>query len=104
MRRPNKCRLIGGLVFVLAALILTWLFSSESSPLYKYFLYHVALPNAWAAVNVIPYACAILTSSMFKRIGLPEIGGYIGLFVQWFIIGWLVSALICRRLGTSHKQ
>ena len=104
MKHLNKCRLVGGILLVLGALILSWLLSSESSPLYKYFLYHVALPNAWAAINAIPYIFAILSSSMFKSIGLPEIGGYIGLFVQWFFIGWLLSAPICKRVKARNRK
>ena len=105
MRHPRKCRFVGGIIFVLCALVLSWLFNTQSSPLYKYFLYHVTLPNFWAAINAIPYIFAILTASIFMSIGLPEsTAGYIGLFLQWFLIGWFVSGLICNRIAAARKN
>lgn len=100
VKRLNKYRLVGAIVLVLSALILSWLFSSQSSPLHKYFLYHVALPNLWAAINAVPYVFAIVTAPIFMSVGLPEAtSGYIGLFLQWFFIGWLLAGLIFKPIA-----
>ena len=41
----KRCRVYFGGAFAVGALIITWLFNGESSPLYEYFLYHVGLKN-----------------------------------------------------------
>ena len=81
-------------VFAIGALALDWLIRGESSPLHQYFIWHIGIPNFWLAVNTIPYVIGILLSHIFTALYLSDsIGGYIGLFVQWFIIGFLISAL-----------
>jgi len=47
---------------------------------------------------------AILTARIFTSIGLSDsTGGYIALIAQWFLIGWLVSALICK-VAARNRQ
>ena len=100
MAAIKRCELYSGLSFVAAALALNWLMESEGSPLYRYFLFHVSLPNLWAFLNSIPYVVGLVTGVFFSALFLPNSSGYyLGLFGQWFAVGWLCSKIYCR--GTT---
>ena len=93
----KRCELYSGLSFAALALLLNWLMNSEQSPLYRYFLFHAAPPNLWAFLNSIPYAVGLITGVLFSALYLPDsLGYYLGLFGQWFAVGWLCSKFYCR--------
>ena len=96
----KRCELYSGLCFVAVAMTLDWLIRSERSPLSGYFLFHAGLPNLWAFLNSIPYVVGLITGVLFSELFLPDSSGYyLGLFGQWFAVGWLCSKLYCR--GTT---
>jgi hypothetical protein len=86
-----KFRLIFSGFFALGALLVNWLVLGDSSPLHEYFLWHGALPNLWAPLNIVPVIGAAVVA------GNPHSGSEviykILLVIQWFIIGFLLSAL-----------
>ena len=92
-----KFRLIFSGILALGALIVNWLVLGDSSPFHKYFLWHVELPNLWAAMNIFPAIAAAIVA------GNPHSGSEIiyglMLVIQWFIVGFLLSsALLALRL------
>ena len=104
MNRLNKCPLYGGFILAVISLVLEWVIKTASSPLHRYFLYHVDIPNSWAALNFLCNVFAILTSSIFTSIGLSDSTGYyIALFAQWFLIGCLLLALICKGVAARNR-
>ena len=85
-------RLRFSLTFALVATLVTWLALGENSPLGGYFLYHVAVPNLFRKILTLPYLILILL-----RPGLwaDEIG-YLLVFLQWLVGGFVLSLLIYR--------
>jgi len=65
---------------------------SDKGPFSEFFLYHVAIPNMWSALNVLP----LIVGTMFSRnVHQPsDIAAYVGFFIQWFIVGLIVSEFI----------
>jgi len=89
-----KCHVRIAVLIGLAGLVMTWLFMSESSPLWSYFLNHVQIPNFWARVLTIPYLIVVV----FRPSMLAEPMFYFLAFVQWTIIGFLISLVGCRMI------
>ena len=81
-----------GIIFAAAvasiAVAMWWLVQGESSPFHSYFLYNVGLSNFLAALNLPSYLVGILASGNAHQ--PSEVVCFIAMFVQWFIIGWLV--------------
>ena len=98
----RKTRVIVGIAFALAALIITWLLTEETSPLYNYFLFHVGLKNIWAFLNFIPFmAVLILTRGNF----LPELlVSELAISLQWFLIGYLASVFFWRVASEQEPE
>jgi hypothetical protein len=81
-------------VFVALVLIGDWLIHAERSPLHGYFLWHVAIPNAWIRMNLLPYFLGIAFSGNIHQ---GSLAGYtLGLAIQWGVIGLLSSLLLVR--------
>ena len=71
------------------ALFLNWLLLGETSPFEEYFLWHVGIPNFWRALNAVPFiAGAVIGRS---HAGPEPVLFIILQFIQWFIIGLLLS-------------
>ena len=99
MKSPARCRIYLGVGVALAALGVNWLANSESSPLYHYFLYHVLLPNLWAAINAISVIIALVLDALY----VPDrLSSQLGIFVQWFLLGLLLSIPLCRGGGSPE--
>jgi hypothetical protein len=83
-----KLSVAGGI----GAVIVNWLAEGETSPLYHYFLWHVAIPNIWGRLNIIPAIVSALIA------GNPHSGSEVvysfGVFIQWFLIVYLLCGLI----------
>jgi hypothetical protein len=72
--------LTNGALFGMLSLIIDWLLGGfESSPFREYFLWNVALPNKWMALNFPAYMGLLLT-------GLRG-PAFLAIFLQWFVIG-----------------
>ena len=80
--------LLIGLLVGAAACIVTWILTSESSPLYNYFLFNVWLKNKWLALNLIVLLVSI-------ALDVPEGFDYLLIFFQWFLIA-LVGFVVVR--------
>ena len=81
MKRATILGLLCGLI----AVLLSWLISSETSPLYNYFLWHGTIPSIWEPMNftvVIASAFTGIRSTVFSAIVI---------FFQWFFIGFIAS-------------
>ena len=84
-------RLIFSGITAFGALIINWLVLGESSPLHDYFLWHGALPNLWLMLHIAPIiGTAIVAGDPHSG---SEIVYAILLFIQWFIVGFLLSGL-----------
>ena len=92
MTRRWKCHVRTATLIGLVGLVTTWLFMAESSPLWTYFLDHVQIPNLWARINTIPYLIVVV----FRPSMLAEALFYFLAFLQWLIIGFLISFVVCR--------
>jgi hypothetical protein len=81
------------LVIAVAALV-GWLLNSDSSPLYQYFLYHVAWPNRLRLLNLPAFLVAALLSG---NVHAPDDWAMlVGFLVQWLPIGYLLARLVVR--------
>ncbi|GEM_PF-1453077 len=90
--------------FALLAMTMTWLVLGEGSPFRPFFLYHVTIPNIVGKLLVIPLMLLIVfrPSSPWE-----EIVGYGSEFIQWFVIGYLLSLIFVGPEGskrTSHNR
>jgi hypothetical protein len=87
-----KCR--GRLSFgiALSACLLSWLVIGETSPFADYFLRHVEVPNVWRAIHTIPYLIMVI----FRPAIMAQVILYLSIFVQWLLIAFALSLLVCR--------
>jgi len=93
MRRTNQRWTVCGIVAV-SAVLLTWVFMGESSPLADYFLFHVGVPNIWRLLNVLPFIAAAFISG--NHAGGPAALFTLLQFVQWFLVAYGLSTLFSR--------
>ena len=89
----NNCVL--GLILSSFSVVCMWLFEGDRSPLYRYFLYHVTLPNLWTRINTIPVIISILVGGIAHQGSTFAFTAFV--VIQWFIIGFLVSKLVNKR-------
>ena len=82
------------LVCVALVFIGDWLIHAERSPLHEYFLWHVAIPNAWITINRFPYFLGIAFSGNIHQSSLA--GYMLGLGIQWGVVGLVSSLLLVR--------
>ena len=92
MRSRLKVRMAVGLACGAVACFVNWLMEGESSPLYRYFLYHVGLPNVWGRLNFVPYVIILVS----QPLAFADAIYYLSIFVQWGVAGILISLLIRR--------
>jgi len=77
--------------FVIGCFVFGYLISDEG-PFSEFFLYHVAIPNIWSAFNILPL---ILGTVFSRNVHHPsDIAAYVGFFIQWFIVGLIVSEFV----------
>lgn len=88
-----RCGLSLGMGFL--SLGVTWLFVSERSPFYQYFIWHVELPNRWVRLNIYPMFLGIAFSGNIHQGSL--LGYVIGMLLQWGAVGLVVGLLVVRR-------
>ena len=93
MSYSRRTKILVGLAFGFLSSIVSWLVNTESSPFYHYFLFHPALPNFWAALNIVPYGIVLVIFGIHNNFGLELIIGYTALFVFWFMIGFGLATL-----------
>ena len=90
--KMSKCRLRLSVTFTLLMLVVTWLLLGDRSPLENYFLYNVILPNFLRTLLTGPYLVMMIIGPGTLATGIA----YILILIQWFIIGFILSLLICR--------
>jgi hypothetical protein len=76
------------------AVILNWVLLGEASPLHDYFIWHGAIPNLWGMLNIIP----AIVSALIARNSHSgsELLYAFGVFLQWFLIVFLLCTLILK--------
>ena len=97
MSNRTKFRLIFSVFVAVGALVVNWLVLGDSSPFHDHFLWHSDVPNWWVALHILPAIGSAIVA------GNPHSGSelvyVILLFIQWLIIGFVVSqGLIALRL------
>ena len=96
-----KFQIIFSSIISLIAVAITWSIWANNSPLYEYGLWHVWLPNLWGTMNFIPAIFGLLVSG---NVHAPsESALMIGIIIQWFILGFLVSNVISHLSGTVRR-
>jgi hypothetical protein len=85
------------------ALLAWWVVNGENSPCYEYFLYHHGgeIDNLLTRLNWPAVLVGFLISGNVHQPSEP--GAYAAMFVQWFIIGWLVSIPIFLIFAPSSR-
>ena len=78
-----------GILFGTAAWLANWLLVGETSPLYRYFLLHVELPNLWGRLNFVPYMAVMVVGPSFA-----DAVYYVFLFIQWAMFSMLISLFV----------
>ena len=92
-QRPGqKARrgIVVAILFGSLACFANWLLVGETSPLYRYFLFHVQLPNIWGRLNSLPYVAVMVVG----RRGLADTLYYVFLFIQWAVLSMLISLFV----------
>jgi hypothetical protein len=74
-----------------AVCFLSWLLMGETSPLADYFLWHDEVSNFWGKLNIVPFIGGIILGG--SHAGPNPVMFFILLFIQWFIIGVVLSRL-----------
>ena len=92
MSSVSKCRVSIALIFAIVATTMVWLILADSSPLHDYFLYHVTVPNIVARLITVPY----LIIMVLRPETFDEALAYLLVFVQWFLVGYVIAILFCR--------
>ena len=99
----QNCRLIWAGVVAVAALAFHLLVINEEAPLYPYLPGGEALNVIWGLINIVPgfisFAAAVGSSRNPHSVNLTLSNGlyWLLLLIQWFLLGLLISKLICRR-------
>jgi hypothetical protein len=84
---------VAGFVAVMGTL--SWLLIGESSPFYRFFIYHVSLPNLWRMIHIPALILSIIGSGNVHQ--GSEAGFIIGFVIQWSLVGFVLSPLVRRR-------
>jgi hypothetical protein len=92
MTAAIKRRMKFAIGLALCACLVSWLIVGETSPLSVYFLEHVELPNLWMTLHTLPYLVLVI----FRPMLLGDVVLYALVFLQWFLIGYLLALLIFR--------
>jgi len=87
-------RIIFSIASGIGAAILNWVLLGENSPLHDYFIWHGAIPNLWGMLNIVPAMISALIARN-PHSGSELIYGF-GVFVQWFLIVYLLCTLILK--------
>ena len=86
--KPGFQIIFSSIVSLIAGAI-TWTLSADNSPLHEYVIWHTWLPNLWGMVNFIPLIFGLIVSG---NVHAPsESGIMIGVIIQWFIVGVVLS-------------
>jgi hypothetical protein len=96
-----RFQIIFSIIISLIAVAITWSLSAYNSPLYEYGLWHVWLPNLWGMLNFIPAIFGLLVSGSVHAPSEPAI--MIGIIIQWFILGFMLSNLIAHLYGIVRR-
>lgn len=102
MSKSRNISILIGFAFSVLAFLITWILTARSSPLYTYFLFNVAFPNVWRVMNILPFLLATIASGRFH--GFSPLVFWLGLGLQWFVLGWILSLPIRDRFGKQLSQ
>ena len=101
---PEKLKFQVGFSFVVAvaALFLTWLILGDGSPIANYLVRHRDLANTWRMTTFLPFLFSAVIS---RNPHSPPMAIFIvGLFLQWWIIGYLLSIPVAKRCSRGQKK
>ena len=77
--------------FASLCVFLVWLILGDWSPFKEYFLYHVTVPNFVRGLHAPTYLLQVIFR---PEPPFEEIIGYGSVFVQWFVIAFLLSGAV----------
>lgn len=93
MKTIRRSRIVFALVVAIVLTLLTWLVLGDSSPLRDYFLFHVAIANLVLKLLVVPYSVIMVLRPLIWADAIS----YALIFLQWLIVGFLISLVFFRR-------
>jgi hypothetical protein len=76
-------RVVTGVIFGFISILISWALLSETSPFYQDALRPGILRGVWQIVNIPAFAVLVVSDS-------PMVG-FVALFLQWFVIGFLIA-------------
>ena len=80
----------------------TWLFEAEQSPIYEYAMWHVSIGNA---LTLLSFPALLLGTVVSGNVHQPSLfATYLGIFVQWAMVGFVVASIVTRRRRTSQRS
>ncbi len=92
-RSKRRLLLAAGVGF--ASLLVSWLLLFQSSPFYTFFIWNVWFPDFWSIINLPAFLLGCIVSG---NVHSPNaIATYVASFLQWFVVGYVLSLLIIRR-------
>jgi hypothetical protein len=97
-----RFQVVFSVVVATAALLVTWLILGDASPFSNYFGRHGDAANAWRMTMVLPFLFSAVIS---KNPHSPPTAIFIvGLFLQWSMVGYLLSIPLARRWARGQKK
>jgi len=79
-----------------------WLFHSDQSPVYEYSIFHMSIGNVLTDLNLPALFLGVAVSGNVHQ--PSKIAMYLGIFVQWAVIGSVATWLIIRLVSITTKS
>lgn len=98
----QKKRLIFAAIVALAVPLAYWLMESESSPMYRFFLYHDGAMGCFTIINVVPLILAFIVGGNVHQ--PSEIVFMIAAAAQWFALAYWFSKIVFCEEGESDPH
>jgi hypothetical protein len=100
--QKRKFQFVFSLVVALGALLVTWLILGDGSPFESYFARHVDVANMLRLTTFPPF---VLSAMISRNPHSPPMATFVvGLFLQWSLIGYLLSIPVARRWARGQKS
>ena len=97
-----KFQVVFSIVVALGGLLVTWLILGDGSPFASYFARHVDVANMLRLTTFLPFVVSAMIS---RNPHSPPMAIFVvGLFLQWSLIGYLLSIPVAQRWARGQKS
>jgi hypothetical protein len=97
-----KFQVVFSVVVATVAVIVTWLVLAEGSPFASFFARHDSAADAWRMTVLLPFVFSAVISR--NPHSPPAAIVMVGLFLQWLMVGYLLSIPVSKQWGRGQKK